>query len=214
MAAFLHSGSKDLVPPQRRGSESFALSHVTDVFATLAVLAGASAGGERSASSGGGTKTKLTGPGPERDERGGGELEMDGLDVWQAWVHGAPSPRTEMVYNIDPLGLGNVAGGFMQGNQAGIMGGQKSLSESLSSIASARGISVAQLGVDDVAAELVRRRSSAAVRTMINANVPEIYGAIRVGKWKLITGYPGRGDWYGTDPTDTWLADYIVRQRR
>ena len=98
----------------------------------------------------------------------------------------------------------------MAGNTQGPVGVTKTLPESLREIANAKGVSLAELGVDDVAGELTRRRASAMVRTMINGNIPEVYGAIRVGKWKLITGYPGRGDWYGTDPTETWLGDYIV----
>jgi len=34
--------------------------------------------------------------------------------------------------------------------------------------------------------------------------------ALRVGDWKLIEGYPGRGDWYGEDPSLAWPADYIM----
>ena len=33
--------------------------------------------------------------------------------------------------------------------------------------------------------------------------------AIRVGDWKLIEGYPGRGDWYGEDPSLAWPVDFI-----
>ena len=61
-----------------------------------------------------------------------------------------------------------------------------------------------------MADELAARKASAMVRAMINGNIPEVYGAIRIGKWKLITGLPGRGDWYGTDPTQAWQGDYIV----
>lgn len=34
--------------------------------------------------------------------------------------------------------------------------------------------------------------------------------AIRVGHWKLIEGLPGRGDWYGEDPSLAWPVDYIM----
>ena len=38
----------------------------------------------------------------------------------------------------------------------------------------------------------------------LNGNVPETYGAIRVGKYKLIEGVAGRGDWMGADPAAAW----------
>ena len=33
---------------------------------------------------------------------------------------------------------------------------------------------------------------------------------LRIGDWKLIDGYPGRGDWYGEDPSKAWPVDYIM----
>jgi arylsulfatase A-like enzyme len=50
--------------------------HVVDMFPTLAGLAGA----------------KLTGGKP-----------LDGLDVWLTLSTGSPSPRQEIVYNIEPF---------------------------------------------------------------------------------------------------------------
>ena len=47
-------------------------------------------------------------------------------------------------------------------------------------------------------------------RRATSGNIPEKYAAIRVGKYKLITGQPGRGDWYGTDPSLVWKAKYIM----
>jgi len=48
------------------------------------------------------------------------------------------------------------------------------------------------------------------VRSMTFGNTPEAYGAIRVGKWKLIVGHPGRGDWYGTDPSPAWAGPHVM----
>eukprot|EP00747_Dinoflagellata_sp_TGD_P027681 gnl/TRDRNA2_/TRDRNA2_132751_c2_seq1.p1 gnl/TRDRNA2_/TRDRNA2_132751_c2~~gnl/TRDRNA2_/TRDRNA2_132751_c2_seq1.p1 ORF type:complete len:404 (+),score=55.92 gnl/TRDRNA2_/TRDRNA2_132751_c2_seq1:179-1213(+) len=46
-------------------------------------------------------------------------------------------------------------------------------------------------------------------RKVGHGNFPEAYTAIRVGQWKLIDGYPGFGDWYGSDPSSVWRAKYI-----
>jgi arylsulfatase A-like enzyme len=61
------------------GSTVDAMIHVVDMFPTLVGLAGASSG-----------KSK----------------PLDGLDVWQSIAAGAPSPRTEIVYNVEPFRAG------------------------------------------------------------------------------------------------------------
>jgi len=48
------------------------------------------------------------------------------------------------------------------------------------------------------------------VRGTTMGNTPEQYQAIRVGKWKLVVGHPGRGDWYGTDPSPAWGGAHIM----
>lgn len=53
------------------------LMHVVDMFPTLATIAGA--------------QTAKSKP-------------LDGMDVWTSFSEGKPSPRTEVVYNIDPMG--------------------------------------------------------------------------------------------------------------
>jgi arylsulfatase A-like enzyme len=58
--------------------------HVVDMFPTLATLAGAS---------------------------GKKEKPLDGVDVWSAIAEGKPSPRQEIVYNIEPF-----RGGVRQGD--------------------------------------------------------------------------------------------------
>jgi len=61
-----------------------AVMHVTDMYPTLTTLVGAST-----------TKAK----------------PLDGMDVWPALAEGQPSPRTEIVYNVDPT-----AGAVRQGD--------------------------------------------------------------------------------------------------
>ena len=62
------------------GSESDALLHVVDLFPTFAGLAGADTTGD---------------------------LPLDGLDAWEAIAEGAASPRTEVVYSLDVIRVGD-----------------------------------------------------------------------------------------------------------
>ncbi|XP_061427349.1 arylsulfatase I [Lethenteron reissneri] len=65
-----------------KGRVSRALVHVSDWFPTLLALAGA------------GADTTTADP---------ASPALDGHDVWRALSEGAPSPRTEILHNIDPL---------------------------------------------------------------------------------------------------------------
>ncbi len=66
-------------PGRIKAGEVTGVIHVVDMFPTLAALAGADAG-----------KGK----------------PLDGMDVWQTISQGAPSPRTEVVYNVEPFRAG------------------------------------------------------------------------------------------------------------
>jgi len=63
-------------PERIKAREESGLIHVTDLFTTIATLAGA----------------------PTTDCK-----PLDGLDVWKTIADGAPSPRTEIVYNVEPF---------------------------------------------------------------------------------------------------------------
>jgi len=63
----------------RPGTVAEGMIHVVDMFPTLAALAGAST-----------AKCK----------------PLDGMDVWAAISEGKPSPRTEVVYNVEPFRAG------------------------------------------------------------------------------------------------------------
>ena len=63
----------------RAGATSNEMLHVVDMYPTLAKLAGAS--------------TKQAKP-------------LDGVDVWTTVAEGKPSPRTEIVYNVEPMRAG------------------------------------------------------------------------------------------------------------
>ncbi|RWC90745.1 sulfatase [bacterium M00.F.Ca.ET.141.01.1.1] len=64
-------------PGKVKAGDVNGLIHVTDIYPTLAGLAGAKP-----------TKNK----------------PLDGMDVWETISEAKPSPRTEMVYNVDPTG--------------------------------------------------------------------------------------------------------------
>jgi len=70
---------ESLLPASRRGSRSHELYHITDWKPTLLRLAGV-------------------------DENVlNASLKLDGFDVWDSIAHGSPSPRNEVLYNINPL---------------------------------------------------------------------------------------------------------------
>jgi arylsulfatase A-like enzyme len=70
-------------PGRIASGEAAGVMHVVDMLPTLAALAGADLGRSK---------------------------ELDGIDVWQALAAGQPSPRQDMVYNVDP-GQGAVRDG-------------------------------------------------------------------------------------------------------
>lgn len=73
--AFVYS---PLLPPAVWGTTSNALFHVTDWLPTIVAVAG------------GNTRRNLP---------------LDGLNIWEALCSGGESPRREMLYGINPLGL-------------------------------------------------------------------------------------------------------------
>ena len=70
---------ESLLPKERRGSRSRELYHVTDWKPTIMRLAG--------------IDPKVLNQ----------SLPLDGHDIWDSIAHGSPSPREEMLYNINPL---------------------------------------------------------------------------------------------------------------
>ena len=70
---------ESLLPKERRGSRSQELYHVTDWKPTIMRLAG--------------IDPKVLNQ----------SLPLDGHDIWDSIAHGLPSPRDEMLYNINPL---------------------------------------------------------------------------------------------------------------
>ena len=138
-ASFVHSPNPAVVPIERRGTESYALAHVTDWYPTLLSLAGV-------------RSEDLAVPGKP----------LDGVNMWEGLVNGKYDPgngqRIEMLYELDDV--------------------------------------VHPMGE----AKFLTRATNAFVNVT----------TLRIGDWKLIDGYPGRGDWYGEDPSKAWPVDYIM----
>ena len=132
-AAFVHSPNPEIIPESRRGTESQTLSHVSDWYPTLIAMAGGDANEGRPASQ-----------------------PLDSHDVWTALVQSAPSPRTELLYALDP-----------------------------------------------VVPEAIQQFCAPESQNIL-------FAALRIGDWKLVEGLPGRGDWYGEDPSLAWPVDYIM----
>ena len=76
----MHSANEAIIPESRRGTEMHTWAHVIDWYPTLVALAGGHANNGRLASQ-----------------------ALGSHDVWAALVHSAASPRTEMLYAMDPV---------------------------------------------------------------------------------------------------------------
>ena len=179
--AFFHTPNERLLDKARRGTTHPGIAHVTDLFPTILHLAGGNA------------HPTATGP-------------LDGIDLWPSWQRGGDTS--------DPLGSGGGGGGGGGGGDTS----RKRLSshprtemlynvddEGLAVIGAAFFAGGKQGAGGMSAADALRM-----TRRVTNGNVPEKYEAIRIGRWKLIRGFPGRGDWYGTDPSAAWGAPYIM----
>jgi hypothetical protein len=138
-ASFVFSPNPAIIPIERRGTESYALLHVTDWYPTILSMAG--------------VRTEdLAAPGKP----------LDGVNMWEGLINGKYDPgngqRSEVLYELD---------------------------------------------------DVVHPMGEAKVLTY-GPNQFLNVTTLRIGDWKLIEGYPGRGDWYGEDPSLAWPVDYIM----
>ena len=83
-AAFVYSLNPDIIPIAKRGTESYALAHVTDWYPTILSMVGVQA-------------ANLAVPGKP----------LDGVNMWESLVNGKYDPgngqRSEMLYALDNI---------------------------------------------------------------------------------------------------------------
>ena len=99
-AAGFVAGGWPGINSDRRGSNITAMIHVSDWLPTLATLVG----GKATGGPGTGLPALLTADkAPYPGWVGNGTYALDGYDVWPTINNGAPSPRSVVLHNIDPV---------------------------------------------------------------------------------------------------------------
>lgn len=112
MPGFVSGG---IVPAAQRGTQSYEFYHVTDWLPTIVGRAsmgsGSGVGGDSGGGSGSGSGSSLGGGADSTSSiiassaasTGHTVSPLDGHDIWTSLSTGGKSPRTELVYNVNPI---------------------------------------------------------------------------------------------------------------
>ncbi|XP_070233362.1 arylsulfatase B isoform X1 [Bos mutus] len=145
---------------KRKGVKTRELIHISDWLPTLVKLAGGSTNGTK---------------------------PLDGFDVWNTISEGSPSPRMELLHNIDPNFVDTAPSPFSKEKRRIKEERERNSAQVPPSLL------IICLKCPGNSMSLAKDESSLLEYSAFNIS---IHAAIRHQNWKLLTGYPGCGHWF------------------